>query len=826
MSPLLGALLVPGARLMQRLRLPWKLGLIGLMLFVPMLALLGVGLASVRSQIDYTRGEIEGARVVAALLPLALQLQQQRGLTNRQLSGDAGAAAPLAEARRRVLDELARTDALVTRGLSRLDLADTWPGVHGAIKALAEGRHDSDRARAFAAHSAQVDALQGLMVTTAERSGLLLDPEGQSYFLMSLAVEYTLPWAEELGQLRGRGAGLLTRGEGTLAERAQVMSGVEQLQRLLADSERRVAALVRTGFPRPAAFDAALQRTRAYAEASAATFGADTIRGDAKAHFEAGNVAIAGVAAFGQSVNASLEQALVQRVARLQTLFWLELAGSLVGTLLVAYFCSAFYRSFVSATRRLAAGVAKVADGDLSHRFEIHGRDEMAQIGSHVERMADKLSAMVAEIRNSAVRVASTGEQLSSSSAALAQRTEEQAGSLRQFVATVGQMSNAVATSARDAQALDGTSQELRRQADEGGRAMGETIQSLDQLQASARRVGEIVGTIDALAFQTNILALNAAVESARAGEAGRGFAVVASEVRRLAQRSSEAAGEIRRLIAESTERTDAAVARTQQTGRTLAAVVQGVGTVSERLRLIAGASAEQSRGLEEMAAAVGNLDEITRQNAAMVEESTSASRSLVGRAEALGRAVASIRLRQGGADEARALVARAQELVRRTGRHHAEVELHSAEAGFVDRDLYVFFIDRAGVYRLHGAKPEWEGRRVHEVPGIDGERFVREAWAAAAAGGAWVEYDIVNGVTGQVQPKASWIEPLDGECVIGCGVYRLVDSVAAAAPAASAPPSVARPVATGTMAALPSLAAAPARTPARTTPQRETVAG
>jgi len=114
----------------------------------------------------------------------------------------------------------------------------------------------------------------------------------------------------------------------------------------------------------------------------------------------------------------------------------------------------------------------------------------------------------------------------------------------------------------------------------------------------------------------------------------------------------------------------------------------------------------------------------------------------------------------------------------------------------------------------------------VHEVPGIDGERFVREAWAAAAAGGAWVEYDIVNGVTGQVQPKASWIEPLDGECVIGCGVYRLVDSVAAAAPAASAPPSVARPVATGTMAALPSLAAAPARTPARTTPQRETVAG
>jgi hypothetical protein len=263
--------------------------------------------------------------------------------------------------------------------------------------------------------------------------------------------------------------------------------------------------------------------------------------------------------------------------------------------------------------------------------------------------------------------------------------------------------------------------------------------------------------------------------------------------VRSLAQRSSSAAGEIRGLIARSREVVDTTVQRVQRTGSALQAVVGSVGQVSEKLRAIAHSSNEQSQGLREMASAVGNLDEITRQNAALVDESRASSAALVDRAAALSQAVGSIRLRQGSADEARALVARAMQLVQQNGRSGALEPLHSAAAGFVDRDLYIFFVDSQGRYVLHGAKPAMEGKRVHDVPGIDGDRFVRDAFAAAAAGGGWIDYAIVNPVSGQVQAKASWVQQLNDGLVIGCGIYRdkaaAASSPTAATTAASATP-------------------------------------
>ncbi|MFG5410565.1 methyl-accepting chemotaxis protein, partial [Piscinibacter sakaiensis] len=315
------------------------------------------------------------------------------------------------------------------------------------------------------------------------------------------------------------------------------------------------------------------------------------------------------------------------------------------------------------------------------------------------------------------------------------------------------------------------------------------------------------IGVIDGIAFQPNILALNAAVEAARAGEAGRGFAVVAGEVRNLAQRSSAAAGEIRALIKDSTEQVGGSVTRINRVSETLAAVVAGVQDVSTRLRGIADASVEQSTGLREMTASVGNLDEITRQNAFMVEESTLASQELVERADRLRGAVASIRLRQGSADEARALVERAIAQVQQVGLLRAAEAFRDRSQGYVDRDLYIWVVDRQGTYRVHGAKPGSEGQRVHAIPGIDGDRFVADVWAVAGRGGGWVEYDILNLETGQVQPKASYVVPIDDQLALGCGVYRQVDAPAAspataAAAVGTAPEARAR-------AATPSLAMA-----------------
>jgi methyl-accepting chemotaxis protein len=770
MKPLLRTLLRPGAAVMLRLRMPWKVGLIGLMLFIPMLILLLVTLSEGQQAITIARDERAGATLVRATLLLADHLQAVRTQTHRVLNGDSVATAARDTARKELTEALGRTD---TSFSERPEWSEGWPALRDAIRPLAEGKHEAQRNRAFAQFSEQIEALRAFVLLTAERSGLLLDPEANSFFLMDAVVERQLPWTEALGQLTGHGAGLLARGDASGGERAQVLGRVEQLRRQLIDVQMRMGSLRRAGEAQPNQFDEAVKRTRNFADRAAAIFSAEALEGEPGPFFEQGAAAAASVSDYGKVLDTRLLQTLDQRIDHLRSKLMLQALAALTGVLLLAYFTWAFYVSFMGAMRHLSRGMSSVAEGNLATRFDLNGRDEVADIGHVVERMADRLSIMVAEIRSSAVRVSSTGDRLAQGNQALAERTEEQAGNLRQFVATVAQMSSAVASNAAEVRQLDGVTADLHGQAEQGGKAMDETIAALSALEASSKRVSEIVAVIDGIAFQTNILALNAAVEAARAGESGRGFAVVAAEVRHLAQRSGAAAGEIRTLIGQSREQVDSTVQRVQHTGHTLQAVVTGVRGVSERLRGIALASAEQSQGLKEMSAAVGNLDEITHQNAAMVDESQQSAQSLVARAAALGEAVSSIRLRQGSADEAVELVRRAQALIASQGRQAADAALHSTEQGFVDRDLYVFLIDRQGHYRLHGAKRAMEGKRVHEVPGIDGDRFVREAWAAAEAGGAWVEYQIINGTNGKVQDKHSWVQQLDRDLIVGCGIYQ-----------------------------------------------------
>ncbi len=300
-----------------------------------------------------------------------------------------------------------------------------------------------------------------------------------------------------------------------------------------------------------------------------------------------------------------------------------------------------------------------MSTGDLSHKIDVPGSDELARIGNMVEGMNVRLSSLVAEIRTSAARVGMSGQSVASSSESLAQRTEQQATSLRQTVETVQQLTEAVSSNAAAASELDHLTDRLKAEAEQGGEAMRSSMDAMAGLEHSSRRVGEIIGVIDGIAFQTNILALNAAVEAARAGEAGRGFAVVAAEVLQLAQRSSSAASEIRQLIARSGEQVESSVRQTRAVGQVLDSLVGGVRNVSQSLRRIAEASAKQSAELTHVSRNVGQLDQITRQNAAMVESSAGASQDLVDRAKVLSSAVASIRLRQGTADEARALVER-----------------------------------------------------------------------------------------------------------------------------------------------------------------------
>ena len=768
------AFLMPGMHLMRRLTLPVKLALMSLLLVLPLLVIIVRSYQVESAGLATSEAEVDAARWVAELNLLIANLQNHRGLTARLQAGDKSAEPARETAREKLAHGLGRFDSLATQ-TQRFAVPADWPALRGAAQDLVAGRIPAERAAAFALHVDLVKRAWRLQMAVAEASGLLLDPLAETYFLMDIAVHRIALWGEPMAIMRGQGAALLATGAATAVERTALLARAETVQRGVDDVAWLVAALQRAGAQPLRQWDGARVAGEQFVQHARQTFGTETLSGTPAEYFDAGSVALNAVNLLAEEVNTRLSARLQERVGQTRSTMWTGLALAITGLLLVSYLAAAFYHSFSAALTALRKGMDAVADGDLAHRFLIHGRDEMAQIGVVVERMNEQLSAMVAEIRSSAARVGMSGTQVADSSLALSQRTEEQASGLRQTLATVQSLSEAVAANAAAAADLDKLSGGLRREAEAGSHAMTETVQGMAQMESSSKRVGEIIAVIDSIAFQTNILALNAAVEAARAGESGRGFAVVASEVRLLAKRSSTAAGEIRQLISQSGEQVSASMRRIQNAGQMLDGLVVGVRSVSDALRTIAAASARQSADLEEVTQGVGNLDEITRQNALMVDESSSASQDLVARAQMLSGAVASIRLRQGSADEAQALVERALALIRSSSLGGASAELHSQSSGFVDRDLYVFALDRQGIYRLHGASPKMEGRPVHEVPGIDAEYFLREIWKTAEKGSGWVEYEIQNLQTRTVQAKASFIARLDSKTVIGCGFYQRI---------------------------------------------------
>jgi hypothetical protein len=365
------------------------------------------------------------------------------------------------------------------------------------------------------------------------------------------------------------------------------------------------------------------------------------------------------------------------------------------------------------------------------------------------------------------------GNLLVADSTLLADRTQSQAASLEETTSNVRMVGDMVNQNAGVAQDVSSMTMQLREQTDAGSDLMTKTVKGMDTLKTSSSRMTEIIGTIDSIAFQTNILALNAAVEAARAGEQGRGFAVVASEVRNLAKRSQEAASEVRKLIAESSSRVGTSVDEIATINSLMGTLVSSIGKVTQGMQGIAQASADQSTSLNEVVIAVGDLDSVTAENSALVERTQHRSHRLIERATQLADAVSHIHLRQGTADEAKTLTLRAAEHIKRVGFDRASKDFHTKGGQFIDRDLYVFVFDREGYYRVMGMDESKVGSHLSAAPGLDAKQLITDAWKRAESGGGWVEYNIVNMVTGDVKGKASYVMQIDANRLVGCGAYR-----------------------------------------------------
>lgn len=769
--------LVPGIRAMRRLRMPAKMTLLTTVLLVPLLLLaLDAGRLAFREVRQVDR-QLEGARTVGLLTDLALHLQALRARQLRAAAGDAdaksGLAANAAAARQAIA---ALPEALEPAdGTSE---ASAWPPLRASLQKLVDraGKGDGTREDLLQAHAQAIEGLRQQVLDVASRSALNLDPEPISHKLADLLTERMLPWLEAVSRTRGLGTESLAAGPNGRGDRGDVLAQADSIHRELAEFSFRLSALERSGLARPSGWEEARKTSESFALIAHEMFSAE-VQAIGAPQFDAlAQRATDATIALRRQIDAALQETLRARAGSLQLALAVKLGVVLTGLAVSAYLALAFYASFAGALRVLLRGVHEAAAGDLSRPIDIRGKDELADIGSQVERMNARISALVAQIRSSAVRVEESGEKVSMSSQELAIRTDEQATNLSETMVTVKQLSDAVSSNADQASQLEQLTARLRTEAEAGSSAMRASLEGMAGLEAGSRRVSEITGVIDSIAFQTNLLALNAAVEAARAGEAGRGFAVVAAEVRSLAKRSSTASAEIRKLIAHSGSEVQASVQRTRHVGEALDSLVEGVRKVSDSLQAIASASAQQSTGLIQVSQAVGSLNDITQRNVGMVVDSSVAAQELVDRAGALKDSVATIRLRQGSPDEARAMVTRALERIGAVGLAAATRTFTTPRSGFVDRDLYVFIVDRQGVYRLHTGNAAMTGRRVHDVPGIDGDRFVREAWQAANGhdgAGGWVDYDIIHPTSGKVLPKTSYVVALDSGQFIGCGAYR-----------------------------------------------------
>ncbi|WOB10833.1 methyl-accepting chemotaxis protein [Piscinibacter gummiphilus] len=629
----------PGVRLFRRLSFQAKAALVSIGFLLPLLMLLGAYLKNVQDSIDFTTRERAGLTLLAKIEPWLIEVQKQRRLVLSGMSPKVDVAAIDATLRSVQVAIAGRPEGVDVTG-ALADVLKVHASVADAVAAGADARRGGVPIQAY------VDAVRAMRQTVLDRSGLALDPEQATYYLMLVSTTVVSDVIESVS--RSRGLAGAAEPDGSNAQQLRELYGVwhsgeQQLHstRDALDRAQQAEASLASRVPHTQALGAA----RTFFDQSRAAWFGPGFRPDVQALNGPGQVAVDELRALSAKGLAVLDDLLDHRIAEAQRLRNLTLMGTFVSLAAVGYLFYCFYLVMNGGLREVERHLLAMTQGDLTTTPQPWGRDEAAALMLTLSDMQTALRAIVSEVRTTANGLVFASNEISSASMDLSHRSEQAAANLEESASAMEQISVTVSNTAQSTESASQLAADNAKVASVGGQTISEVIDTMSGVQAASGRIADIIGVIDGIAFQTNILALNAAVEAARAGEQGRGFAVVASEVRALAQRSANAAKEIKTLITESVERVDSGSRIVAQAGQQMGQLVATADRMKSLMVDVLSGTTEQSSGVRLVSDALQTLDQQTQQNAALVEQTASAASSLHSQANALATSVARFRL-------------------------------------------------------------------------------------------------------------------------------------------------------------------------------------
>ena len=636
-------LISPVVTLMGRLRLIPKFLIVAILFSAPAAVVSGLLIVELNKSISLAEKERVGVAHVMHVQELLRLVQQHRALRHLALAGNLPAKEAAVKIQEHISEKFNSLDVL-QKAHPEMGIAASFLPNKESWMALLRNLSATKAKESYAAHTGLIDQLQKLNTSIADNANLSLDPEVDTYYLINVFSKSLPELANVISDIAARGApyidtALLEPNEDVLIN-ANIMWARRDIDRLpvqleaMFKVEPSLKAKMESQQGALATNSRFLDRAR-----NEVSNGVEQTSGTA--FLAAGTQSVDALYAYAQSVGLLLDKALADRIASSELNRNLIISAILATLLTAAYLLTGFYLSFSREIAKLSGAVASVTNGNLSVLIQSTGKDEIAQLLNSFDGMRQVLAGLVAEIRQSTDSIATASSEIAHGNADLSARTEHQAGSLEETAAAMEELTGNVKQNTKSAQHANQNALSATSIAKQGGETVAQMIAIMDGIQQSSQKISDIIGVIDGIAFQTNILALNAAVEAARAGEQGRGFAVVATEVRNLAQRSASAAREIKTLITTSVEQVGAGSRQVQIAGNTMQQIVTSIEAVGTNMHDITTASAEQHSGIEQVNQTLEQLDEITQQNAALVEQAAAAAESMHDQAMHLTRAVA-----------------------------------------------------------------------------------------------------------------------------------------------------------------------------------------